>query len=198
VETQLVQYMSGITSVLSRLATDIITYSSESYRFFTLDDVVCTGSSIMPQKRNPDVAELIRGKHAEQIGLQATLQSVSMNLVSGYHRDLQLTKEPVIRSFHSAGQALEMAELLIESITINASETEKACTQELFAAEAAYQIVKNEGLSFRDAYKKVKENPDKIPAYSAREFLNEFTHLGSPGNAGLAVLNTQLDRLKRS
>ena len=196
VETQLVQYMSGITSVLSRLATDIITYSSESYRFFTLDDVVCTGSSIMPQKRNPDVAELIRGKHAEQIGLQATLQSVSMNLVSGYHRDLQLTKEPVIRSFHSAGQALEMAELLIESITINASETEKACTQELFAAEAAYQIVKNEGLSFRDAYKKVKENPDKIPAYSAREFLNEFTHLGSPGNAGLAVLNTQLDRLK--
>jgi len=88
--------------------------------------------------------------------------------------------------------------LLIESITINASETEKACTQELFAAEAAYQIVKNEGLSFRDAYKKVKENPDKIPAYSAREFLNEFTHLGSPGNAGLAVLNTQLDRLKGS
>ena len=196
VEVQLVQYMSGITSVLSRLATDIITYSSESYRFFTLDDGVCTGSSIMPQKRNPDVAELIRGKHAEQTGLQATLQSIVMNLGSGYHRDLQLTKEPVIRSFHSTGQALEMTDLLIESITINASETEKACTQELFAAEAAYQIVKNEGLSFREAYKKIKENPDEIPAYSAREFLNEFTHLGSPGNAGLAVLSTQLDRLK--
>jgi len=195
VETQLVQYLSGITSVLSRLATDIITYSSESYRFFTLDDVVCTGSSIMPQKRNPDVAELIRGKHAEQTGLQLTLQSVAMNLGSGYHRDLQLTKEPVIRAFNITGQSVEMAKLLIESITVNASETEKACSQELFAAEAAYQIVKQEGLSFREAYKKIKENPDNMPFYSAGEFLNEFTHLGSPGNAGLSDLNSHFERM---
>lgn len=195
VETQLVQYLGGITSVLGRLSTDIITYSSESNRFFTLDDVVCTGSSIMPQKRNPDVAELIRGKHAEQIGLQASLQSVAMNLGGGYHRDLQLTKEPVIRSFHIAEQTLEMTQLLIESITVNIDEAENACTQELFAAEAAYQLVKQEGLSFREAYKKIKENPDKIPVYPAREFLGKFTHIGSPGNAGLEALTKQLGRL---
>lgn len=196
VETQLVQYMSGITSVLSRLATDVITYSSESYRFFKLDDVVCTGSSIMPQKQNPDVAELIRGKHAEQIGLQASLQSIAMNLGGGYHRDLQLTKEPVIRSFSSTGQALEMAELLMESITVNAFEAEKACSQELFAAEAAYQIVKNKGVSFREAYTKIKQNPQEIPSYSAGEFLEKFTHLGSPGNAGLDTLRRELLRFK--
>jgi argininosuccinate lyase len=196
VETQVVQYISGVTSVLSRLATDIITYSSESHRFFTLDDVVCTGSSIMPQKRNPDVAELIRGKHAEQIGLQATLQSVSMNLVSGYHRDLQLTKEPVMRSFHIARQTLEMTTLLIQSVSVNAEEAEKACTQELFAAEAAYQVVLQEGLSFRDAYAKIKQYPEEIPQYSATEFLGKFTHIGSPGNPGLDTLRSQLEQLK--
>ena len=195
VETQLLQYLSGITAVLSRLASDIILYSSESYGYFSLDDVVCTGSSIMPQKRNPDVAELIRGKHAEQVGLQASLQSIAMNLSSGYHRDLQLTKEPVIRSFTIAGQILQMANLLINSMNVDAAEIEKGCTPELFAAEAAYQIVKNEGLSFREAYKKIKENPEEIPVYSAEEFLNEFTHLGSPGNAGLSILKTCLDRL---
>lgn len=195
VEMQLVQYMGGITSVLSRLCSDIIMYSSESHLFFTLDDVVCTGSSIMPQKRNPDVAELIRGKHAEQTGLQTTLQSVVMNLGSGYHRDLQLTKEPVIRSFQITGQSLEMAQLLIDSITVNRDETEKACTKELFAAEAAYQIVKNEGVSFREAYKKIKENPEQVPAYSAGEFLNEFVHLGSPGNPGLSFLIKRLDHI---
>ncbi|MDR9417476.1 argininosuccinate lyase [Gracilimonas sp.] len=195
VETQLVQYLSSITSVLSRLASDIISYSSETHRFFTLDKMVCTGSSIMPQKQNPDVAELIRGKHAEQTGLQASLQSIGMNLGGGYHRDLQLTKEPVIRSFNITGQVLEMAKLLIESIEVNAEESEKACTQELFAAEAAYQIVKKEGLSFREAYKKVKENPNEIPEYSARDFLKAFSHLGSPGNTGLSILKAQLDRL---
>jgi argininosuccinate lyase len=196
VETQLVQYLSGITSVLGRLASDIITYSSESHRFFTLDDVVCTGSSIMPQKRNPDVAELIRGKHAEQIGLQASLQSVAMNLGGGYHRDLQLTKEPVMKSFSITSHTLKMAELLIKSITVNADEAENACTREMFAAEAAYQKVKHEGFSFREAYKKIKENPKTIPKYSAGEFLKSFTHLGSPGNAGLSVIKGRLKALE--
>jgi len=196
VETQLVQYLCGITSVLSRLASDIILYSSESYLFFTLDDVVCTGSSIMPQKRNPDVAELIRGKHSEQIGLQAQLQSVAMNLGSGYHRDLQLTKEPVLKSFSITKDSLQMTELLIQAISVNAGEAEKACTREMFAAEAAYQKVKHEGLSFREAYKKIKENPEEIPDYSAGEFLKNFTHLGSPGNPGLSVLKERLEALK--
>lgn len=196
VETQLVHYLSGITSVLSRLASDIILYSSESYRFFTLDDVVCTGSSIMPQKRNPDVAELIRGKHAEQIGLHASLQSVAMNLGSGYHRDLQLTKEPVIKSFSITKDSLQMTELLIQAISINADEAENACTRDMFAAEAAYQKVKNEGLTFRDAYKKIKENPEGIPDYNAGEFLKNFTHLGSPSNPGLSIIKARLKEMK--
>jgi argininosuccinate lyase len=195
VETQLVQYLSGITSVLSRLASDVILYSSESYRFFTLDDVVCTGSSIMPQKRNPDVAELIRGKHAEQIGMQAQLQSVAMNLTSGYHRDLQLTKEPVIKSFSVTLDSLHMTELLIRSIAVNEDIAEKTCSREMFAAEAAYQKVKHEGLSFREAYKKIKENPGEVPEYSAREFLKIFTHLGSPGYPALSILRERLDAL---
>lgn len=195
IETQLVQYLSGITSVLSRLASDIILYSSESYRFFTLDDVVCTGSSIMPQKQNPDVAELVRAKHAEQIGLVASLQSIGMNLGGGYHRDLQLTKEPVMKSFSIAKHTLQMTELLIKSVTVNEDEAEHACTREMFAAEAAYQKVKHEKLSFREAYKKIKENPEEIPDYSAGEFLKNFTHLGSPGNSGLSIIKARFEAL---
>lgn len=195
VEVQLAQYLTNITSVLNRLASDIILYSSESYRFFELDDVVCTGSSIMPQKKNPDVAELIRGKHAQQMGFVATLQSLIMNLGSGYHRDLQLTKEPVIQSCTIAKECLDIACLLIQSVHVNATETENACTKEMFAAEAAYQMVENEGYTFREAYLKIKESPEKIPDYSAKEFLEKFSHLGAPGNPGLLKLKMQLNKL---
>lgn len=191
-ELQVVQYLTSVTSVLNRFAADVIQFSSEGYGFFDLDRVVCTGSSIMPQKKNPDLAELIRGRHAVVAGQSATLQTLLSNLTSGYHRDLQLTKEPVIKAFNHTLETLEAARILVTSIKPVQSALEKACTPEIFAAEAAYDLVKREGISFREAYRKVAENPDSATQLTWQEVMEQFTHLGSPGNAGISEIRKML------
>lgn len=185
VELQFVQYLCGFTAVLNRLASDIIQYSGETSHYFTLDDAVCTGSSIMPQKKNPDLAELIRGRHSQNIGNAATLQSLTINLGSGYHRDLQLTKEPVLKAVENTMESLKACHLLVRSISLNKHELQQACTAELFAAEEAYKLVKKEGVSFRDAYRIIKEAGHKENSTDPIQKLKESTHLGSTGNPGL-------------
>lgn len=184
-ELQFVQILCGFSAVLNRLATDVIQYSSESSPYFLLDDAVCTGSSIMPQKKNPDLAELIRGRHSANIGHAATLQSLTINLGSGYHRDLQLTKEPVLKAVQNTMESLEACQLLIEVISLNERELEMACSAELFAAEEAYALVREKGVSFREAYREIKERGAENLAPNPTEKLRESTHLGSTGNPGL-------------
>ena len=193
VELQLVQYLYGITAILNRFASDIILYTGEAYRFFELDAAICTGSSIMPQKKNPDLAELLRARHSLVAGYSGTLQMVTANLTGGYHRDLQLTKEPVIKSFENTFEMLEAAQLLIENMQANQNTLEEACTSELFAAEAANKLVKDEGISFREAYHQLKENPELVSEISIGDLMNGFTQLGSPGNPGIAELKAQLN-----
>lgn len=184
-ELHFVQILCGFSAVLNRLATDVIQYSSESSPYFLLDDAVCTGSSIMPQKKNPDLAELIRGRHSANIGHAATLQSLTINLGSGYHRDLQLTKEPVLKAVQNTMESLEACQLLIEVISLNERELEMACSAELFAAEEAYALVREKGVSFREAYREIKERGAENLAPNPTEKLRESTHLGSTGNPGL-------------
>jgi len=196
-EHQLVQYLTGFTAILNRFASDVILYSSETYGFLELSETVCTGSSIMPQKKNPDVAELIRANHARLTGYAATLQTITANLGSGYHRDLQLTKEPVIQSFECIMDVLEASILLVQNMTVNKEAAQKACTSELFAAEEAYRLVTEKGYSFRDAYKKVGQELERIgeTEASASEWMKKFTQLGSPGNAGMDRLRKMLENI---
>lgn len=192
VELQFVQYLFGVTSVLNRLASDVIQFSSSAYPYFDLDPAVCTGSSIMPQKKNPDVAELLRGGHSELAGYTSSLQMLTTNLGSGYHRDLQLSKEPVLKAVHKTRQLLEAAELLITHMKPIKENLAEACSSEIFAAEAAYNLVKTKGMTFREAYRYIGDNPDEVEDISAEEILKKYTHLGSPGNAGLGMLRERL------
>lgn len=193
VELQLVQYLMGITAILNRFASDVIQFSSEAYPFFDLDDAICTGSSIMPQKKNPDVAELLRAGHAEVIGAAATLQAITANLGSGYHRDLQLTKEPVIRSVEKTLSLLQAAQLLISAITPSADNLKEAITNELFAAEAANKLVKEKGVAFREAYRAVAEDLASRDGWTLTNVLKEYTHLGSPGVPGINDLRDRVE-----
>lgn len=192
VELQIVQYIQGITSILNRFATDIITFTGEAYLFFDLGSDVCTGSSIMPQKKNPDLAELLRGRNAEIAGDATTLQMLVNNLGSGYHRDLQLTKEPVIRSLENCEEMLEVTILLIKNLTPLPKNLQKACSSEIFAAESANKLVKEKGVSFREAYNYMKENPDSVAVADWETLKSQYSQLGSPGNPGLEVLREQL------
>jgi len=192
VELQLVQYLMGITAILNRFATDVIQFSSEAYPYFDLDDAVCTGSSIMPQKKNPDMAELLRAGHAEVTGAAATLQAITTNLSSGYHRDLQLTKEPLIRSVEKTLNLLQAAQLLISAIIPNADNLNEAITNELFAAEAANKLVKEKGVAFREAYQTIAEDRESKGGCTVSNVLKEYTHIGSPGVPGLSNLRDRV------
>lgn len=195
VELQFVQYLFGITSVLNRLASDVIQFSSSAYPYFDLDPAVCTGSSIMPQKKNPDVAELIRAGHSELAGYASTLQTLTANLGSGYHRDLQLTKEPVLKAVQKTRQLLQAAELLIKNMVPIKKNLNEACSSDIFAAEAAYNLVKEKGMTFREAYRYIGDHPEEVEEISAEEILKRYSHLGSPGNAGLEILKEMQKRL---
>jgi len=188
VELQFVQYMSGISSVLNRFASDVIQYTGETTPYFSLDDAVCTGSSIMPQKKNPDLAELIRGRNSHFAGYSATLQSLTTNLTSGYHRDLQLSKEPVLNAVRDIEACIDAAQILIDSMQVNEKEITAACSIEMFAAEEAYSLVKEKDISFREAYRIVAENLENSSKVNTAEKLTESTHLGSTGNPGLEKL----------
>lgn len=192
VELQLVQFLSALTSITNRFSADVIQYSSESTFWLELNPVVCTGSSIMPQKKNPDVAELIRGHHAVITGHATTLQMLTTNLTSGYHRDLQLSKEPVIDALRKTEQTLKATQLLIENMTPNQENLSQACSSELFAAEVAYKLVRDEGLSFREAYKKSASNPELMMELNAETIMKKYSHLGSPGNPGIERLHLKL------
>jgi len=195
VELQLVQYLSGFSSLLSRLASDIIQFSSEAYGFISIDAYLCTGSSIMPNKKNPDVAELIRARNALMNGYAASLQSQTANLGAGYHRDLQLTKEPVMRAFETVSELLEMMTLLVEGLEFDEEALVAACSSDLLAAEEAYHLVREKGLSFRDAYREVKGRSESRASMTLDDLFASYRQLGSPGNPGLDRLREELDRL---
>lgn len=108
----------------------------------------------MPQKKNPDVLELVRGKYHVVCGEEFKVRSLVSNLTSGYQRDLQLMKGPLFRAFDTTARCLEIMTLVLSGIEVDEERCRSAMTDELFATETVYQLVK-EGMPFRDAYRQV-------------------------------------------
>jgi argininosuccinate lyase len=146
--------LSQVMLDLSRMASDVILFSMPELGYFTLDPSVCTGSSIMPQKRNPDVLEIMRGKYHEMAALEQQVMGTTAGLISGYNRDVQLTKEPVMKAFSITKDSLAAAALVLSGMGVDAQKCSKAMTPELFAAQEAYELSRK-GVPFRDAYRKV-------------------------------------------
>jgi len=108
----------------------------------------------MPQKKNPDVLELVRAKYSVILGYNTQLKSIYSNLISGYNRDMQLTKEPTMKSLDITKECLKIINLVFNGLKINKESCEKALTKEIYATEETYKLVK-QGIPFRDAYKEV-------------------------------------------
>jgi argininosuccinate lyase len=153
-EAFLLHAMSQLMLDLNKMATDIILFTTGEFGFFTLPDGLCTGSSIMPQKKNPDVLELVRAKYHVVSSLEYRVMGISGDLISGYNRDLQLTKGPVMEAFDTVKECLAMMSLVVKGLGVNRVRCRAAMTEELYAAERAYELVKK-GVPFRDAYRKV-------------------------------------------
>lgn len=149
-----VQALAQIMFDCNRLATDLIFFTLPELDLFKLPDEFQTGSSIMPQKKNPDVLELLRARFHEVNGYENTIRNCTANLISGYNRDVQITKEPLIKAFNTALQAIAITALLFQNLSVNPEKCGQAMTEELFATEQAYRLVQ-EGVPFREAYRQI-------------------------------------------
>lgn len=159
-EATILHTLSQIMFDLNKMATDLIFFSLPEYGFIELPDEFCTGSSIMPQKKNPDVLELLRAKYHNVVAKEFQLKSLTSNLISGYHRDLQLTKEPVFTSFQMTLSSLSITTLIFKNLTVNEINCKNGLTEELFATQNVYKRVQN-GVPFREAYRQVAKKIHK-------------------------------------
>ncbi len=145
-------YVISLCAVhLSRLAEDLLVYSNPAFGFITLDDRYSTGSSLMPQKRNADPMELMRGKTGRLIGNLAGFLTTLKGLPSGYNKDLQEDKEALLDSLETMQRLLPVITASVASLAINAETMREALSEDLLATDLADYLVKK-GLPFRQAH----------------------------------------------
>ena len=171
---------------LSRMAQDLILYSLPELGYFTLPAELCSGSSIMPQKRNPDGLELVRARSASVSARLLSMKMVLRSLPSGYNRDLQETKGPYFRGCEEGLACVRIMDLTVGKLIVNDAALRGGFTPEIFATDRALQLVA-EGVPFRDAYRDVGRSLDKVPAMDPVEAIARRTSTGTPGNLRLDV-----------
>jgi argininosuccinate lyase len=182
--------MAMVAATLSKFSYDVCLYMSQNYGFIGFPDELTTGSSIMPHKKNPDVFELIRGKCNRLQGLPQELTLLINNLPSGYHRDLQLTKEILFPAILELKNCLQMATFMLEHITIKPDLADDERYNLLFSVESVNELVR-QGMPFRDAYREVGKQIEEGRFEPRKEV--RHTHTGSVGRLGNEGI---MDRMK--
>jgi argininosuccinate lyase len=152
-EAGLVFELTLLVQDLGRLAADLLLFYTQEFRFITLPDSMTTGSSIMPQKRNPDVAELVRGAVPTMQAALAEILALPAKLGSGYQRDLQRMKAPLFRAIDLAGDSARVMAHLVRGLKFLPENIR--LDDSIHAAERANALVQAEGISFREAYQRV-------------------------------------------
>ncbi len=188
VEAAVLDAVGAVLLDLSRLAADLVFFTTGECGFFTLGKGFTTGSSIMPQKRNPDLFELMRARAARFLGLRTGLVAVVSGLPSGYSRDLQDTKALLLDGLALAKQCLAVAKAAAPTITPNRERILAALTPDIYATDEAYRLMREQGLPFRDAYVQVGKNLASLTSPDHDATVRARTHLGSTGNLGLPAL----------
>ena len=168
----------------ARLAQDLILFSMPEFGYFTLPEELCSGSSIMPQKRNPDGLELVRARSASIAGDLAAVKGVLHGLPSGYNRDFQDTKGPFFRACETGLACIRVMDLTVEKLIVNPDRLRAAFTAEIYATDRALEMVAD-GVPFREAYREVGKNLGALSKRDPSEAIARRTSIGAPGNLGL-------------
>lgn len=147
--------IASIANTVAKLAFDACLFSSQNFGFVRLADEYTTGSSIMPHKKNPDVFELTRAKCNRLQSLPSDILLITNNLPSGYFRDLQIIKELFLPAFDELLSVLTMTQHMMKDIKVNENILEDKRYDSMFSVEEVNRLVSEEGMPFRDAYKKV-------------------------------------------
>lgn len=179
VEMAIASSLASVAQTIARFSMDICLYMTSEFRFIDFPDEYITGSSIMPQKRNPDVFELIRARSNVIQTLPNQVAILTSNLISGYNRDLQLLKQLIFDAFREITECIEIMLLMLNNIKVRRNITENPLYNNIFSTEEVNRLVK-EGIPFRDAYKAVSEMV-RNSSFS-KTSTTDYVHEGSIGN----------------
>lgn len=180
--------LSTVAATLSKLAMDCCLFMNQNFGFIHFPDELTTGSSIMPHKKNPDVFELIRAKCNRIQSTPNELTLLTNNLPSGYHRDMQLTKEILFPTIAELNSCIEMMQLMLKELQVKQDILQDKKYSYLFSVEKVNELV-NQGIPFRDAYKQVGNMIEESKfSFDFSKGL-EHSHEGSIGN----LCNTEIE-----
>jgi argininosuccinate lyase len=182
--------LAALGATISRFSMDCCLYMNDQFRFISLPDAWTTGSSLMPHKKNPDVFELLRAKANRLQSIPNELALMLTNLPSGYHRDVQLTKEILFPAIQEIKLCLIVIIEAVKVMEVNEGLLDDKKYDLLFSVEALNNLV-NEGVPFRDAYQMIGNQIQEGTFYFEREALNH-THEGSIGNLCLDQIKNQM------
>lgn len=193
-EKMLAMAMATLAGTLGKFAYDVCLYLSQNFDFISFPKEFTTGSSIMPHKKNPDIFELVRARCNRIQSLPNELILLTNNLPSGYHRDVQLTKEILFPGIDSLKECLEILNYTVPNIKVRNGILEEGKYKYLFSVEKINEEIKK-GSSFRDAYIKVGKEIENDEFEFEVGDLNQ-THQGSIGNLCLDKVSYQFNKLK--
>ena len=176
---------------IRKFTWDMSIFLSQEFNLLSIPQKYQTGSSIMPNKSNPDVIEIMRANYSLLAGSYAELENL-ISLPSGYHRDLQLTKRSLIHSVHCVLKTMKLLPDLIKSIKINLPRSKEFIDEGMLMTDRTYELVQS-GIPFREAYKKVKSHQDKQEISKGLSRKNSSS--GSAYNLDLKVLRSRLKKL---
>jgi argininosuccinate lyase len=184
--------LSFISATIGKLAMDCCLYINQNFAFISFPNELTTGSSIMPHKKNPDVFELIRAKCNRIQSIPNELTLMLTNLPSGYHRDLQLTKEILFPAIEELKACIQLTKLMLSNIEVKDDILKDEKYKYLFSVEAVNQLV-NKGIPFREAYKQVGDQIEKKEFNFDTTQALHHTHEGSIGNLSNDLIEKSME-----
>ena len=183
--------LGNLAFTLSKFAMDICLYMSQNFDFISFPENLTTGSSIMPHKKNPDVFELIRGKCNSIQGLSSQIQMMTNNLPSGYHRDFQLLKSPMITAFGTLKTVLSVFDYGLQQVEVKSVDLKDEKYKYLFTVDSINSLVQN-GATFREAYQIIgAQVQDGTYQFETRHY---HTHIGGIDNLALDKIKAKFPK----
>lgn len=183
-ESMTLEVLVQLMLTLGRFAQDMILFTTREFGYFRVDDAMTTGSSIMPQKKNLDYMEVLRGQVSVVISLQHQIQDVTKNQLSGYNKDLKFVKRAMMEAFDIVRDSLMIVGKMLDAITPCEDVIQSKISKDIFAADVANDLVKDEGMPFREAYRGAMERLESLHVDYAKNIRSKVSP-GAPGNLGV-------------
>ena len=197
-ESVVISALAQLMVTISRLAQDLILFTMPEFGYFSIPREFCTGSSIMPQKYNPDVCELIRSKAAQVVALSTAASSIIVGMPGGYNRDLQDTKKLLMEAFDTTRATLRIKSALTDGLRANADRLRAAFADPgVFATDRALELVAG-GMAFRDAYHQVRDHLEDLRGMDPDKAIARKKHLGATAGLDFGIYTRRISAVKRS